>query len=320
MQVRLAASAGSNTSGRGCGPTCRSPARRTAAPRTPCRPRCCARAARPRCRGSRPGRSACRWSRSRNCQPSTSSEPASPANSAADRHHDDVVAADRDARRPRRLGVEADRADLEAERVRFRITQNTSSARERDEQADVQALQLRVAPEHRQLRARRRCRWRPATDCVGCRSAAGRRGRTGTTPTQIAIQLSMIVVITSLAPVVAFSTPAIPPTTAPRGAGRDRCEHDVQERSACPSNDEPTQTADERADEVLALAADVEQAAAERERDRQAGEDQRRRHDQRLLQVQRRDGAVLGADPREEPVQPGAVEDRLVGRDRVVAR
>ena len=48
----------------------------------------------------------------------------------------------------------------------------------------------------------------------------------------------------------------------------------------------------ERADEVLALAADVEQAAAERERDREAGEDQRRRMDQRLLQVQRRDDAV----------------------------
>ena len=32
---------------------------------------------------------------------------------------------------------------------------------------------------------------------------------------------------------------------------------------------------DDRADEVLALAADVEQAAAERERDGEAGEDQR---------------------------------------------
>src|SRR3954471_11207240 len=35
------------------------------------------------------------------------------------------------------------------------------------------------------------------------------------TPTQIAIQLSMIVEITSLAPTVAFSTPAIPAHAAP---------------------------------------------------------------------------------------------------------
>ena len=60
-----------------------------------------------------------------------------------------------------------------------------------------------------------------------------------------------------------------------------------------PSKEEPTQTREDRADDVLALAADVEQAAAERERDREAGEDQRRRLDQRLLQVQRRDRAVL---------------------------
>ena len=36
-----------------------------------------------------------------------------------------------------------------------------------------------------------------------------------------------------------------------------------------PANDAPTQTAKHRADDVLALAADVEHAAAERERDRE---------------------------------------------------
>ena len=60
-----------------------------------------------------------------------------------------------------------------------------------------------------------------------------------------------------------------------------------------PSNEEPIQTRHDRADDVLALAADVEQAAAERERDREAGEDQRRRLDQRLLQVERGDVAVV---------------------------
>ena len=43
--------------------------------------RVAARAARPRCRGSRSARSGCRWSRCRNCQPSTSIDPARPANS-----------------------------------------------------------------------------------------------------------------------------------------------------------------------------------------------------------------------------------------------
>ena len=52
-----------------------------------------------------------------------------------------------------------------------------------------------------------------------------------------------------------------------------------------PSNDEPIQTAQIAPDDVLALAADVEHAAAEGERDREPGEDQRRRDDQRLLQV-----------------------------------
>jgi hypothetical protein len=65
--------------------------------------------------------------------------------------------------------------------------------------------------------------------------------------------------------------------------------------------------------DVLALAADVEEAAAEGERDGEAGQDQRRRHDQRLLEVQSSEVALFALHPREEPVQPGPVEDRLVG-------
>ena len=53
-----------------------------------------------------------------------------------------------------------------------------------------------------------------------------------------------------------------------------------------------------RADPVLPLAADVEQAAAEGECDRQRGQDQRRRHAQRLLEV-------LGGDRRSSPVTHG---------------
>ncbi len=110
----------------------------------------------------------------------------------------------------------------------------------------------------------------------------------------------------------------MPAQIAPKTHAGEHREDDVQqarhalERRADPDGPDP-------AHDVLALAADVEQAAAEGERHREAGEDQRRRHDQRLLEVQRRDRAVLRARPREEPVQAGAVEDRLVGGDRVVA-
>ena len=93
----------------------------------------------------------------------------------------------------------------------------------------------------------------------------------------------------------------------------------------------------DRADEVLALAADVEHPAAEGERDREPGEDERHVGDQRLLEIQRREGverrvprepdARFGeGDPDlvrahlEEPVEPGALEDRLVGRERVLPR
>ena len=86
----------------------------------------------------------------------------------------------------------------------------------------------------------------------------------------------MIVEITSLAPVVAFSKPAMPAHTAPATTAASDREHDVQERRHAVER-RADEDRGERADEVLALAADVEQAGAEGERDREAGEDQRRR-------------------------------------------
>ena len=94
----------------------------------------------------------------------------------------------------------------------------------------------------------------------------------------------------------------------------------------------------DRAGEVLALAADVEHAAAERERDREPGQDERDEVDQRLLEVEappvdsmsfdvprerdvrvgERDPQLVASRPR-EPVEPGALEDRLVGAERVLA-
>jgi hypothetical protein len=129
----------------------------------------------------------------------------------------------------------------------------------------------------------------------------------------------MIVEITSCAPVAAFSQPAIPPHSAPRPSRRGSATITCS-RCGIPPNDEPAQTAAIEADDVLALPADVEQARPERVRDRQAREHQRRRQQQRLLEVLGRDRPVLGRDPREQPVQPRAVEDRLVGREGVRAR
>ena len=92
---------------------------------------------------------------------------------------------------------------------------------------------------------------------------------------------------------------------------------------------------DDRADEVLALTADVEEAAAKRERDREPGEDQRGCRQQRLREVVRGREVRVGVPPEpdvvvregevdvvvaevEEPVEPGAFEDRLVRAQGVV--
>ena len=255
----------------------------------------------------------------RNCQPSTSSAPARPANSAADQHHLDVVAPGADAAVLGGVGVEADRAHLVAGHRAVEQDPEESRDGERDEDADVQALQLRVAPEHRQPRALRARRRRPGSSrCVVALQRAAER-RTGRRRRRPPIQLSMIVEITSLAPVRRLQQ-AGDARPQPAGEQRRRAIASTTCRSAgVPSRRGADVDRGERADEVLALAADVEQAGAERERDRQAGEDQRRGQDQRLLQVQRGERPVVARDPREQPVQAGAVEDRLVGVDRVGA-
>src|SRR5262249_40441287 len=54
---------------------------------------------------------------------------------------------------------------------------------------------------------------------------------------------------------------------------------------------------EDRSNPVLALAADVEHAGAERQRERETGEDDRRRRQQRLLQVLRRDRRGVPPEP-----------------------
>jgi hypothetical protein len=99
--------------------------------------------------------------------------------------------------------------------------------------------------------------------------------------------------------------------------------HDADEhmqRPRHPHEDVPQVERGQKADEILALTADVEHPAAEGERDRERGEDERRRDDQRLLEVERRAEALVALHPREEPVEPRTREDRLVRGERVVSR
>ena len=62
-------------------------------------------------------------------------------------------------------------------------------------------------------------------------------------PTQIAIQLSMIVEITSCAPTVAFRKPAMPAQTAPASVAATIADQDVRAASPCPTHEEPIQIA-----------------------------------------------------------------------------
>ena len=87
-------------------------------------------------------------------------------------------------------------------------------------------------PQHTGSFALGRRRSRSAPTCSR-RSAAVRRGRTRYVPTQYAIQLSMIVVITSCAPTVAFRKPAIPRPERARDASPD--DDRERTRAGCPA-------------------------------------------------------------------------------------
>ena len=87
-----------------------------------------------------------------------------------------------------------------------------------------------------------------------------------------------------------------------------------------PSNERADPDGEDGARDVLALPADVEEPTAERERDGEARENERRRDDQRLLHVERRCLSLRSLHPGEEPVEACALEDRAVGRERVLAR
>ena len=168
------------------------------------------------------------------------------------------------------------------------------------------------------LRARRRRRSRSGRTSAWS-SGAARRARTGTRPTQIAIQLSMIVEITSWAPIVAFRKPAIPAQTAPASVATTIARRMCERRRSARRSDEPTQTAMSAPTKYWPwppmLNIPQRNANATARPVRISGVV--------MISVCWRLSAAVARSrpghPREEPVEAGAVEDRAVGGERVVA-
>ena len=166
---------------------------------------------------------------------------AEPRERAGDRHREEVVPRNVDPPVARRLGVEADRAHLVAERRPVEDDPVDDERCERDEEADVQPLQDRIAPAD--AAASRSSTTSFETGTNGSRSFwSGPPSPNRNAPIQTAIQLSMIVVITSCAPTVAFRKPAIPAQSAPASAPATIASEDVQEAGQA-GQVEPTQTA-----------------------------------------------------------------------------
>nr|WP_228431015.1 hypothetical protein [Baekduia soli] len=236
---------------------------------------------------------------------------------AAGAHDEHVGPADADAAVARGLGVEAHRPRLVALRRAVEQHPVDDGRGERHEDPDVQPLQLWVAPEDREVGA--------ADDVVGDRDVGLRAVlQRATELEEVHPEPQRDVVEHDRGDHLVGAGRGAqgagdPGPRGPRQRGQHHREDDVQPaRHPGPRGADPDR--DDAADGVLALAADVEQAGAEGVGDGQADEDQRRGDQQRLLEVDRRRVAVGARGPREQPLQARAVEDRLVGVDRVVAR
>src|SRR5919108_406655 len=235
---------------------------------------------------------------------------------ARDRHREEVVARDVDTAVAGRLGVEPDGADLVADRRPPQDEPVHDEGGERDEEADVQPLEDGAAPEDVELRPRRHL--------LRHRHRAGFRIlQRAAEPDEVARDPERGPVEHDRRDHLVRSDRGAEETgdPSPDGAGergRDDREQHVRHRR---QGREPHAhlEPDDAADDVLALPADVEEAAAEGEGHREPGQDERHRQDERLLQVQRRAEPLGPVHPWEEPVQPRAVEDLLVGPERVLA-
>ena len=234
---------------------------------------------------------------------------------AGDPHRADEVLLDPDPAVGGGVGVEPDGSHLVPEGRAVEDEPEHDECDQRDEEADVQPLQFLLSPEDGQPSA--------CSDVVRDRHGLVRR----------VLQRSAVAEEPLAHPdrdpvehdrrdhlVRAHRRLQEAGDTRPRSArerrGPDR-QHDVRQRAhRCELVADPVR--DVEADEVLALAADVEHPAAEGEGDGEPGQDQGRRLQERLREVVR--GCVDEVGRRvEEPVQAGAVEDVAVREQRVVA-
>ena len=229
----------------------------------------------------------------RNSQPTMSSAPARPAKQPGDRHREEVVAGDADAAVARRLGVVADRPHLVSERRAVERDRVDDERRQREEDADVESLEGRIAPEDWELRL--------LGDVGGRRDGPGRLGR---------LRLQR--------PAEAEEVRADPdddPVEHDRRdhlVGADRALEqagdagDALRRRACPpaidgDDEQPAGRSTACGSSVATItaaieparywpcAADVEEAAAEGERDGETRQHEGDPEDQRLLEVRGRD-------------------------------
>ena len=230
---------------------------------------------------------------------------------ARDRHREQVVPLDADPAVAGRLGVEPDRPDLEAERRAVEDRPEDDQRTDRDEEPDVEPLQDGVAPEDGEVDV--------GDDVLRGRAVGGADERP--------LQAEEVRPGPDRDPVEhdrrdhlvgarrRLQEPCDPTPDRAHGDRKDEAEQDVR-RTRDPRPRRADDHRGEGADEVLALAADVEHPASERERDGEPAEDERSHDDEGLLEVRGLGRAV--AVPGDEPGEARPVEDRAIGVDRVV--
>ena len=130
--------------------------------------------------------------------------------------------------------------------------------------------------------------------------------------------LSISVVMTSCAPVRALRKPGMNPYAAPAMVPPNIADHQGEERWQGSRHERRRDPGAQAADEELALDAEVEQAGVERDREAQAGEDERRRADQGLGDGSKGGRDVVGVAALDRGDDATRVADRA-GEHRRVA-
>ena len=217
----------------------------------------------------------------------------------------DVVRAHLDPAVRGRFRVVADRPHLVAERRPVEDRPEDDQRGDRDEEADVQALELGVAPEHGQLRALRDVARDRDVERLVLRALERPALLEEVAPDPVRDPVEHDRRDHLVGADRGLEEAGDRGPGGPGERGRANAEQDVS-RAGHVDEASPDPARDEEPHEVLALAADVEEPAAEGERDREPRQDQGRRLEERLAEVVGR--RVGGVDvPRvREPVEPRA--------------